>query len=541
MKYSLDLAFAKRDARKQKKRNDAQVPSSVHQVTDACRRGGGESTACSLTTIFGDDELTSILSFVSYAPYEWSTKSAQSKRPLSHHGVDVPSCGGADPDCDHLMLYRDYVGPSDSSSTGRAKLSKRMQAAIRKRSKGKNNSSLQPHSFGTLTHVLPLVCTRFRDLCSTSDALWSQAIERLAVSDPNGWRLALTEYIGSDEPKTGRDLFGDLSGGRCTNLISEARNKLHANFDATTSLPGEESESIAKLLFKHLSTDAEPVVFSGMLFHTRNAAPPRIGVNYSLNIYEPRYRQLIGELLSARPEYSVGKVWDSSAHDCAPSSRPRFLYSYGVDGLPYSGDPVLVVELTKCNIHSDGRLYITIVPIFHARLSLVRDRMGSTGLIEAEARGIPPIKRRSVGKKDAGNVVSAPMIRMFSTVAPQLGMEFVMENIAEARYTSVLANILGDEPYLSCRSGQVIPHTRVYPRPRVIYTCQADRWQPLGFGLPGEDAFVLELRRCKVNQDLTFTVSAIPIQIGHIFDASDAPNVKVKVRVVLSPGGPKLV
>lgn len=42
-------------------------------------------------------------------------------------------------------------------------------------------------TFGTLTHVLPFVCKKFRVLCQASDGLWNEATERLIVAHPQVW------------------------------------------------------------------------------------------------------------------------------------------------------------------------------------------------------------------------------------------------------------------------------------------------------------------------------------------------------------------
>ena len=71
---------------------------------------------------------------------------------------------------------------------------------------------------------------------------------------------------------------------------------------------------------------------------------------------------------------------------------------------------------------------------------------------------------------------------------------------------------------------------------------------PLGDGIPGEDAFVIEIRRIKINgASGTFTVTGVPIQLGKLLgptetnETSDLSTVSVKINVVLGPFGPKLI
>jgi len=142
-------------------------------------------------------------------------------------------------------------------------------------------------------------------------------------------------------------------------------------------------------------------------------------------------------------------------------------------------------------------------------------------------------------------IVSAPMIRAFSTVAPQLGMEFVIEDIVNARFERFMAEMT--RGFRSFYVGTQATFHPKLPRPVIIYTCQPDRWMPLGEGVRGEDAFVVELRQVKVIGPNRFSIRGVPVQLGVLLgpdnedEASVVSRVSVKINVELGSFGPKLI
>ena len=495
--------------------------------------------------IFGDDALLIILSFVSYAPYE--TEEIQWREPHPQWGGKANVTIGSD----HLRLYADYLQGKDTGGTGRTKLLRPKQNKKNSREKG----SLQVHSFGTLTHVLPLVCKRFHELCigSTSDILWLQAIQRLAANDEVGWCWPLWKL--SHESTDGEVLPECWSRQRISVMVDVAYSR-YSSECATV-------ECSAKSFFQELANNiAEPRVFSGHLLHNKNLHPPKIGAIYRLSISDMQSLDSIRWLMQHRPsEDLIGKEIDDNG---GLRRRPRFLYNYGVDD-GVAGDPVLLVEITHCRVEKrvgnplveNNRFHLTIVPIMHMRLSeglsssvhisfpRIIDQAARTLQV---ARVLRPIHQScKVDETEHKKVVSAPMVRMFSTVAPQLGMEFLIEGTDQSLYRPLLDDMIEGRPRAHT-NGEVIPHFSGLPRPTIIYTCQPDRWMPLGDGIPGEDAFVIEIRRIKINQaNATFAVSGVPIQLGKLLgptetnEASDLFRVSVKVNVVLGPFGPKLI
>ena len=217
---------------------------------------GTGSNDCDDLAVFGDDVLLLILSFVSYAPYE--TEEIQWREPHPQLKGKANLTIGAD----HLRTYADYLKGMDVG--GRTKLLKSKQNNKKNRHKG----SLQVHSFGTLTHVLPLVCKRFYELCSgsTSDILWLQAIERLAANDEFGWCWPLWKL--SHESTDGEDKEDTGALPECW-----SRQRISVMVDAAFSRYSTECVTVernARLFFQELANNiAEPRVFSGHLIHNK--------------------------------------------------------------------------------------------------------------------------------------------------------------------------------------------------------------------------------------------------------------------------------
>ena len=514
---------------------------------------GTGSNDCDDLAVFGDDVLLLILSFVSYAPYETEEIQWREPHPYSKGKADL-SIGA-----DHLRLYTNYLKRKDTGGTGRTKLP--VMKSKQNNKKNRHKGSLQVHSFGTLTHVLPLVCKRFHELCSssTSDVLWLQAIERLVANDEVGWCWPLWKL--SHESTDGEDTGVTAVLPECW-----SRQRISVMVDAVFSRYSTQcvtTECTAKLFFQELANNiAEPRAFSGHLIQNKNLHSPKLGASYRLAISDMQSLDSIRWLMQYRPnEDLIGKEIDD---DGGLRRRPRFLYNYGVDNA-VAGDLVLLVEITRCRVEEWGatllgennRFHLTIVPIMHMRLSeglsssihvafpRITDQAARTLQV---ARVLRPIHQScEADETENKKIVSAPMVRMFSTIAPQLGMEFLIEGIHQSLYRPLLEDMIEGRPPAHT-NGEVIPHFSGQPRPTIIYTCQPDRWMPLGDGIPGEDAFVIEIRRVKINDaNATFAVSGVPVQLCKLLgptetnEVSDLLPVSVKVKVVLGPFGPKLI
>ena len=449
----------------------------------------------SLTSTLNDDLLATILSFASYAPCE------------DHHSSD---------DLDHRRLYSAYLAPNKHHTSPYAHFFSKDRDKPESR-------PLEQSSFGTLTHVFPLVCKRFRSLCNASDGLWSEAIERLAEKDPNGWLLALSSYEQGYEPSNRREDCGQ-SDATPTPSISSLVSKACRNFHASLQESSKElvpNESTAMLLFKCLAKEATPMKFEGPVFHMRTGETLHIGKPIGLHLFEPRYRLLIKEAMHGRSKYE--KSGGVISADDKKKPRPRFLFSYGVSLPLVSGDPAIIVELVRCRIYDDGRADITIIPVIHARISRVWEREGGYRLMEAEAACAPRIRQRSPSSLGDPQLVTGPVFRMRSPRAHQLGIELRLI-LFEPRYFSMIAELTQDldEAY---RTGVIIPMKKS-PRPRFIYAYGRNC-------MPGEKALVVEVRKCRIKGDMTADVTVVPVQTGIIETVQEFPLTIQTAQVTL--------
>ena len=459
-----------------------------------------------LTSTLNDDLLALILSFVSYAPCEVQHAEILDKSDADHNS---------------RLYYSTYL---DSATTVHSSQNNQSPASIFF-SKGRDKPKplvLDPQFFGTLTHVLPLVCKKFCSICVSSDVLWSEAIERLAENDRNGWKLALSSYERGYETKN-QDVCSNTCADSKRNtsissLVSKACRNLHASLQNSSS-EFPQNQSTAMLLFKCLAKEARPIRFRGPVFQMRTGETLHLGKPIGLHLFEPRYRLLIKEAMRGRSKYekSGGPI-----NVDGNKPRPKFLFSYGVSLPLVSGDPAVIVELVQCRIYDDGRADVTIVPVMHCRINSTWEREGSYRLMEAEATAAPRIRQRSPDSLGDPQFATGSVFHMNSSNIPQLGIEFRLR-LFEPRYFSMVAELTQglDEKY---RTGVAIPHdlsifgsNREISRPHFIYAYRRNC-------SPGEEALVVEVRRCHVRGDMTANITCVAIQKGTIETVEESQN-----------------
>lgn len=463
-----------------------------------------------LTSTLNDDLLALILSFVSYAPYEQQFADSSDMS-------------------DHRHLCSTYL---ESVTKARSPQNKHLPATFFSKERKGDNSKSRPleDSLGTLTHILPFVCKKFCSICVSSDVLWSEAIERLAENDQNGWKLALSSYMYEQGyEKENQDICSDSHPKPNTNissLVSRACLNFHASLQKS-SRDLQQNQSTAMILFRCFAKEARPVRFRGPVFQMRTGETLYLGKPICLHLFEPRYRLLINEAMHGRSmhEKSGGPI---SVDGEKP--RPKFLFSYGVSLPLVPGDPAVIVELVRCRIYNDGRADVTIVPVMHCRVNSTWERGGTYRLMQAEATAAPRIRQRSPVSLGDPQFGSGPVLHMYSSNSPQLGIEFRLR-LFEPRYSSMVMELTQDldEAY---RTGMAIPHSssnfgsnRNISRPRFIYAVRRNC-------SPGEEALVVEVRRSHVRGG-TANVTCVAIQKGTIEKVEESPNTRQAAKVTV--------
>ena len=396
-------------SRKIRRKSSRDSPSTCSSPDTTCSATSPDSNSASGSAL-NDDLLASVLSFVSYAPYEQSFINS-----LAENN-------------EHRCLYSAYI-KSSNPILPQKKHHHSPAHFFSKECDKPEKLRLREQSFGTLTHVFPLVCKRFCAICASSDVLWSEAIERLATNDPRGWKLALSSYERGYENDNCDDCRDSDSKPTTTisSLVSRACVNFHASLqDASNDVA--QNESTAMLLFRCLAKEATPMRFQGPVFQMRTGEPLQIGQPIGLHLFEPRYRLLIKEAMQGRSKYEK-----SGAPIGIEKPRPQFLFSYGVSLPLVCGDPAVIVELNRCRIYDDGRADVSIIPVMHAKFSRVWEREGSHSLMEAEATIAPPICRRPPATLGDAQLLKASAFLLRAPRLPPLGIEFRL-HLFEPRY-----------------------------------------------------------------------------------------------------------
>lgn len=138
----------------------------------------------------------------------------------------------------------------------------------------------------------------------------------------------------------------------------------------------------------------------------------RLGVEYGLHFFEPRYRLLISEVMSGYPVNARrGQRIAPVIPDILPSTNPvrdervkfdllnflekhessiqkyqvpTFIHAHQPPVAPNT--PATIVQVVHCQIAADGRADVFLKPIGYVWIERIWERLGSGGLFEA--RGI---------------------------------------------------------------------------------------------------------------------------------------------------------
>mmetsp|Transcript_31948 Transcript_31948/g.52739 ORF Transcript_31948/g.52739 Transcript_31948/m.52739 type:complete len:443 (-) Transcript_31948:25-1353(-) len=296
---------------------------------------GGASAADSNEAPFpildlSDDLILHVLSFVSSAPFE---SNDDDEEPLfkaynAHESARIHGSAVASPFQSAGMSYQIY------------------QTSLRK---CVEEMKLTLSTFGTLTHVLPLVCKRFQELCQLSDTLWKEAMERLIVVYPKIWGKGIHQLC--DGEKT---------------------NDKDICLRASTSCGG------SKFAFQRVVEVYQPFITTLPLFVIGGRRPPVLGESWHLHLVEPRCRLMIVKIMEPYP------FPDKKGNAIASPGRPRFLISSGLSFPVVGGDPVFVVEIERCKLKRDGTVRLSIVIVLQTRILSIKvkpnafDMLGAT-------------------------------------------------------------------------------------------------------------------------------------------------------------------
>lgn len=406
-----------------------------------------------------DDLLIHVLSFVSSAPFEDENDDEQPlfKAYVAHESKRIHQAYSCSPFLPASMSYQIY------------------QAALRK---CVEELKLTLHTFGTLTHVLPLVCKRFHELCQLSDGLWKEAMERLIVTYPKIWGKGI------------RQLF---DGEKSDDMDS-----------SSICLRASASCGSSRGAFQRVVEIFQPFVTSLPLVVMDSDDPPLLGQELNLYFNQPRYRTMINEIMEPYP------LHERSGSPIASPGRPRFLYSSGLSLPLVAGDPVFVVEITRCELKKNGKVRLSIEAVFPKKILSMLARPNAFDLADAKVQ--TPMRLA------AEDIIKLPVFTSASTVtqvAPPLFCSIELD-FGEERYRRMIRELMaGHEPGNE--------------RPKFILNYTG------GYVTPGKAVLLVEVRKCEIHANGNANVQVVGIDEGTLQDATERPDSNRLVDATFSP------
>lgn len=447
-------------------------------------RTGGEGSAAPLDLFsqLDDDVVLCILSYVCFSPFEKDTSNTMTLSSMSSRdavGEEIK------------RLLADY-------NRGSAKLNTALypqnsvspfqapwhfyQGAFHL-FPGVNTSLPRVSSFktfGTLTHVLPLVNKRLHGLCTESNALWTEAFERLlgfkdddhSRSDLGSsllWEKGLISLVDSNE-----DLEKEGIGQSDANL--ELTRKLIANAcdrmedqNKRKDSNEEERPSVVKEVVRQVALHHKPLRLP--VFTMRHDVT--IGQEVILRLFEPRYRLLIADTMAGRTD---------NERMGFPLSvpRPRFLFACKAGG--WRQRVACIADIRRCDLRPEGIADVSIVPIKWVLMEDVSIRPESSGLLDA-----------TVFKKSKKTIHPVFCMRCRLVLGQSIQLHFF-----ENRYKILITEIMEGRTDSERNNGAMS-----LPLPQFVFACQT----PLK---SGNAACLVEVVQCLVRYNGTVDLTVVP-------------------------------
>ena len=220
-------------------------------------------------------------------------------------------------------------------------------------------------AFGTLTHILPLVCWRFHRICRLSDGLWYEAMYRLSCSSPDVW--------GSGASK----LTQDKENGYSSDIIKPAAVEVFGKLSIPASGEG-------KLAFQRAVVLHQPFTVIAPIM-SMNGSCTLAQLESLWFQWGPQHRFMMNYLMRNRP-------FRETTGDLIASPRPRFLLSPGLPIPLILGDRVFIVELRQCKFERNGDSLVKMAFIRQARIKVLPKPIVKDAHILSYAT-VEPLKR----------------------------------------------------------------------------------------------------------------------------------------------------
>jgi len=255
----------------------------------------------------------------------------------------------------------------------------------------------EKETIAPLTHIFPLVCKSWNNLIKTSDILWISSLQRIVYQNPDVFKEGFLIYLNSGKTSPPWSAFYQQAVDRNDFLLAASVRKMESLskqqmfelvssiYDSISSQDSKEYKqdiadrkqefSCARHLYITLIKNYTLTTFP--VFHMSfNAA--KVGLYLTLNIFEPRYRMLITEVMDGKSSSELnGRM--------IKLNRPRFIFANERE--LRSGTDGFLVEICRCTILEGARAKIKIQFMRRVELKQLRLRPGvENGLFEARIR-----------------------------------------------------------------------------------------------------------------------------------------------------------
>jgi len=194
----------------------------------------------------------------------------------------------------------------------------------------------------------------------------------MVLGEPEIWRAGLESLIDeSSDVRSGEPtmVHSNCDVEKLIDLAASVLMDRRANTHESTLQEAAPSQQLLRYLVSNFLCFTGPVFFM--------PGQVRLGCEFGLHLFEPRYRLLIEEVMEGEPQqYKEGVPILRSTRRIFP----QFLYGYHSLEI---GSPACIVQVRQCRIYRDRRADVILVPVAHVWLKSIKLRPSTGNLYEA--------------------------------------------------------------------------------------------------------------------------------------------------------------
>jgi len=252
--------------------------------------------------------------------------------------------------------------------------------------------------YSTLTHVIPYLC---KSIYERRDLLWREALIRNVKTEKFLWEPGILSFLinsGVTESKESTLETLDLIRSNDNydyeyKLIHKVCELIHRKSQENISASTEPSSSSALSIYRNVVQNY--LRHTGPVFHMPSE-DVRLGDEFSLHFFEPRYRLLISEVMENWSFVPNGEV-------ITPDSKGKFpSFIYANQSL-HPPSPAMIVQVMRAHRFRDGRADVLLKPVAHVQLERVWERPNSRGLFMGRVIRVGEEGSRRIEESSSGN------------------------------------------------------------------------------------------------------------------------------------------